>query len=295
MHIGIAGVGRMGESIGQRLIEKGHTLSVWNRSSGKTATLEKAGASVAQTPAELVRQAEAVITILLDADAIDAVYGGPDGLLSDDVKGKLFIEMSTVLPETQMALAGKVRAKGAAFVECPVSGSVGPARQGQLIGVAGGEQADVERARPVLADLCRRLEHVGDVGAGSTMKLAINLPLMVYWQAFGEALAMCRDLEVDPDRLIEIFNETSGGANVLKRRGSMIAAMLAGRDPGPEGFDIDGGRKDIRTMLAAAKRRGIDLPVLERALASFDEAAAAGWGGRDNTLLPVYWMRRGAK
>jgi 3-hydroxyisobutyrate dehydrogenase len=295
MHIGIAGVGRMGEAMGLRLVEQGHTLTVWNRSPGKTAALQQAGASVAATPADLARQVETIITILTDANAIDAVYCGAHGLLSADVRGKLVIEMSTVLPETEVALAPKVRAAGAAFVECPVSGSTGPARTGQLIGVSGGEAADVERARPVLELLCRRLEHVGDVGAGSTMKLAINLPLMVYWQAFGEALAMCGNLQLDPDRLIAMFNETSGGANVLKRRGSMIAAALAGRDPGPEGFDIDGGRKDIRTMLAEAKRRGIDLPVLERALACFDEAADNGWGGRDNTLLPVYWMRRGKK
>src|SRR2546427_49450 len=90
---------------------------------------------------------------------------------------------------------------GAAFVECPVGGSTGPARQGQLIGLLGATPADAERARPLLHGLCRRIEHCGPVGAGATMKLAINLPLMVSWQAFGEAFALCRDLGFDAARL----------------------------------------------------------------------------------------------
>ena len=146
-----------------------------------------AGAAAAATPTELARNAEAVITILTDAAAIDAVYAGASGLLAPDVRGKLFIEMSTVQPQTEVALAAKVRAKGAALVECPVGGSTGPARQGKLIGLMGGEPPDAARAKPILDQLCRRLEHCGPVGSGAVMKLTINMPLMIYWQALGEA------------------------------------------------------------------------------------------------------------
>jgi 3-hydroxyisobutyrate dehydrogenase len=112
MHIGIAGIGTMGFNIGARLMEVGHTLTVWNRTAGKTKPLADMGASVAKTPAELAGAADTVITILTNAAAIDAVYHGADGLLSGNVKGKLFIEMSTVPPEGQVALAEKVRARG---------------------------------------------------------------------------------------------------------------------------------------------------------------------------------------
>ena len=115
MHIGIAGIGTMGSNIGARLMEVGHTLSVWNRTAEKTTPLAEAGAGVARTPAELAGAAEVVITILTNADAIDEVYNGPQGLLAGDAKGKLFIEMSTVPPAVQVALAEKVRAKGAAW------------------------------------------------------------------------------------------------------------------------------------------------------------------------------------
>jgi 3-hydroxyisobutyrate dehydrogenase len=294
MHIGVAGVGKMGAAIAQRLIEVGHTLTVWNRTAAKTKPLADVGAKVAQNPADLAGSVEAVITILTDAAAVDAVYNGPSGLLTTAVKGKLFIEMSTVRPETEIALAGKVRAKGAAFVECPVGGTTEPARQGKLIGLMGAEPEGAARAKPILHQLCRRLEHCGPVGAGAIMKLAINLPLMVYWQALGEALALCRPLRLDPDRMMDLFADTSGGANVLKVRGGALAAMLKGNDPGPVTFSLDNGLKDLRTMLAEGKAHGIELPLVEKTLACFEEASRHGLGASEGAGLSVYWSKREA-
>jgi 3-hydroxyisobutyrate dehydrogenase len=295
MNVGIAGLGRMGAAIGVRLIEVGHSLVVWNRTPEKAKPLAEAGAKVAATPAELAGDAEAIITILTDAAAIDTVYDGSSGLLSGEVRGKLFVDMSTIQPATEIALAQKVRAKGAAFVECPVGGTTGPARQGKLIGLMGAEPADAARARPLLEQLCRRLEHCGPVGTGASMKLAINLPLMIAWAAYGEAFAMCRNVGMDPTRMLDLFADTSGGNNALKARGPAIAAMFNGADGGPTTFDIDSGRKDLRTMLAQAKESGIELPLIERTLASFDEAARNGWGGRDGSAMPVYWATRGQR
>ncbi len=295
MQIGIAGLGRMGEAIARRLIEAGHTLSVWNRSPEKARPLEPAGAALARSPEELAAKVGIVITILTDAAAIGTVYDGPSGLLSGNVAGKLFIEMSTVRPQTEIDLAGRVRAKGAGFVECPVGGTVGPARQGKLIGLMGAEEDDAARARPILEQLCRRLEHVGPVGNGALMKLAINLPLLVYWQALGEALALSRSVGLDPSRLMDLFADTSGGTNVIKMRGPAVATMLEGGDPGPVGFPIDGGLKDLRTMLAEGKARGLELPLVERTLACFEQASRDSWGGRDAASMPVYWTEKAAR
>ena len=295
MHIGIAGLGRMGAAIAARLIEVGHTISVWNRSAEKAGPLVAAGASVAASPAELARQVETVITILTDAAAIDAVYDSPSGLLSDELAGKLVIEMSTVRPEVEIALAEKVRARGAAFVECPVSGTFGPARQGQLIGVMGADAAAAARARPILEQLCRRLEHCGPVGAGTTMKFAINLPLMIYWQALGEALALCRPLGIDAGRLVELFAETSGGPNVLRNRGPVVARIIESGDGGMIAFDIDGGAKDLRSILAEGKARALELPLAERTLACYEEAIQKGLGQQDLTGLSRYWSTRNSR
>lgn len=293
MQIGLAGTGRMGAAIVQRLIDQGHTLTVWNRTRDKAEALQAHGAQVAATPAELAAKSEVIITILTNAAAIDATYNGPDGLLAGDVKGKLFIEMSTVRPETQKALAMKVKAKGAAIVECPVGGTIMPAREGKLLGFAGGDEADFARARPLLDQMCRRVEYMGPSGAGAAMKLAINLPLLVFWQSFGEALSLVQPLGVDPARLVDIFSDSSGGPNVLKARGPALALALKGEPTGPTTFNIDSIRKDLATMIEEAQALGFDAPVTRQALASFDKASAEGHGDGDGVTLPALWLRRG--
>jgi 3-hydroxyisobutyrate dehydrogenase len=292
MQIGIAGTGKMGAAIAQRLMEVGHKVTAWNRSAGKLKPVTDAGATVAATPAELAQASDAVITILTDAAAIDTVYNGASGLLSGDVRGKLFIEMSTVQPQTEVALAEKVRAQGAALVECPVGGSTGPARQGKLIGLMGAEPADAGRAKPILEQLCRRLEHCGPVGSGAVMKLTINMPLMIYWQALGEALALCRPLGLDPTRIMDLLSDTSGGPNVLKVRGPVIAAALKGGDGGPVTFDIDSAIKDLRTMLSEGKSRGVELPLVEQTLACYEETKRKVSGAAEVSDVSVYWANR---
>ena len=295
MRLGVVGIGRMGAAIAGRLLGLGHEVTVWNRSADKARALAAAGAKVASTPAELAAQAEFIISILSNAEAVEQAYAGAGGLLSGNVAGKLFIEMSTVRPETEKALAQKVKAKGAALIECPVGGTVGPAKDGKLFGFVGGDAADAARAKPLLDQMCRRVEHVGPIGAGASMKLAINLPLLVFWQSFGEALSLCEPLGLDPARLVDIFADTSGGPNVLKGRGPMIVAALQGKDTGPITFDVDLIRKDLRTMIEEAASRGMTLPVAASALQSFDEAAQEGLNASDAVTLPVRWMKRARK
>jgi 3-hydroxyisobutyrate dehydrogenase len=295
MKIGIAGIGKMGGAIAARLIELGHEVAVWNRTPEKAnaaANATGANVTVAASPAELAQSSEAIITILTDAAALDAVYNGRSGLLDGNVAGKLFIDMSTVLPATETALAEAVRAKAAVFVECPVGGSTGPARQGKLIGLMGAEPADAARARPILEQLCRRLEHAGPVGSGAVLKFTVNLPLMVYWQALGEALALSCSLAIAPERLMELLTETSGAANVLKVRAPGVAAMLKGGDAGPVTFNVDGGIKDMHSMLAEAKSRGIELPLVERTLACYEETKQHRSGNAEVSTVSVYWANR---
>jgi 3-hydroxyisobutyrate dehydrogenase len=293
LKIGVVGIGKMGAAIAERLMGLGHEVTVWNRSAGKAAALVKAGAGAAKIPAELAGRCEVILSILTDAAAIAAAYDGKDGLLSANIAGKLFIEMSTLRPDTQKALAARINAKGAAIIDCPVGGTVGPAKDGKLFGFAGGDAKDVARARPVLDQLCRRVEHVGPSGSGASMKLAINLPLLVYWQALGESLALCRTLGLDGARLIDILGDTSGAPAVLKVRGSVIGGAINGVEPAQTTFDIDSVRKDLRTMIEEAASLGARLPVAEQALACFDEAAAAGMGAKDCAMLPVRWSKLG--
>jgi 3-hydroxyisobutyrate dehydrogenase len=200
--------------------------------------------------------------------------------------------MSTVRPEVEEKLALRVREKHAAFIDSPVGGTVGPAREGRLIGFVGGEVGDVARAKPVLDQLCRRVEHVGPVGSGARMKLAINLPLAVYWQALGEALVLIEPLGLDPARVMDILADTSGGPNVLKARGPAIVTALAGKEVAPVTFDIDSIRKDLRTMIEEGRALGAELPVTQQALACFDEASRDGLGAKDASTLPARFVHK---
>jgi 3-hydroxyisobutyrate dehydrogenase len=293
MQIGVAGLGAMGSAIAARLLEVGHQVIVWNRTAAKTKPLAEADAKVAESPGALAAASEAIITILTDGTAIDGVYNASSGLLSGDVKGKLFIEMSTVPPSVEIALSTKVRSKGANFVECPVGGSTAPARQGKLLGLMGAEPADATRAKPLLDQLCRKVEHCGPVGAGSSMKLAINLPLMVAWQAYGEAFAIARDVGWEPRRLLDLFVESNGANNGLKMRADMIVAMLEKRDPGPTTFSIANAVKDLKTMLDTGAAKGADMPATKAALAALEESKEKGLGTGDASRQTVYWSSRG--
>jgi 3-hydroxyisobutyrate dehydrogenase len=293
MNIGIAGIGRMGSSIGARLMDVGHALTVWNRSQEKTRPLIEAGARGAASPAALVGASEIIITSLTNAGALDGVYRGPQGLLSGDAKGKLFIEMSTVPPQVQVALAEKVRAVGGAFVECPVGGSVIPARSGKLMGLVGADPADAARARPILDQICRRVLHAGPVGSGAVLKLAVNLPLMIYWQALGEQLALCADLDIDPAELLDFLSETSGAATILKQRMPIVVARLKNEKAPIVNFNLDGGIKDIRAMLEEGEHRGVDLPLLRQTLACYEEARGVVGGNDEVSNVAAYWRNRG--
>ena len=272
----------MGAAIAARLASVGHEMMVWNRSADKARAT---GLPVAESPQALAAGCEAVISILTDARAVDSVYAE---MLKGDARGKLFVEMSTVRPKDAQRISSLVKQKQAAFVECPVGGTTGPAKEGKLFGFAGGDQADVERAMPLLQQMCRRVEYVGPAGSGASMKLAINLPLLVYWQALGEALSLVKGLNIGSERLMDILGDTSGAPRMLQNRGPAVAAALAGRE-GAVTVNIDTMKKDLTEMVEEAKLRGWSSPVAEAALRGFAAASSAGLGGKDCVQLPVYW------
>ena len=279
----------MGSAIATRLASLGHEMMVWNRTADKARAT---GLPVATTARELAERSEIVVTILTDANAVEQVYGE---MLGGDVKGRLFVEMSTVRPEVPKKISSRVKGKGAAFIECPVGGTIGPAKEGKLFGFVGGDAADVARARPVLEQMCRRVEHVGPVGAGARMKLAINLPLLVYWQALGEALSLVRDLNLDPNRLMDILADTSGAAAMMKNRAPTVAAALAGKEPSPVTVNVDTMKKDLSEMVEEMRSLGFPSLVTQAALEGFTRASRAGLGAKDCAMLPVAWVNSGSE
>jgi 3-hydroxyisobutyrate dehydrogenase len=293
MKIGIAGTGRMGTAIAQRLLESGHEVRVWNRTVYNAQDARAAGATWTQTLDELARDSQVVISFLLDNAAVERVYLGADGLLAGPVEGRLFVDMSTVSPGVHERIAPAMAARNAAFIECPVSGSTAVARSGALVGFAGGEVPVVSRAQPLLGQLCRRVDHVGPLGAGVRMKLAANLLLTVFWQALGESLLLVDPAsDADAARAIDLLADSNIGATILRTRAPQIVAALTGKASGAAAFDVDTMRKDLRLMAQEAIVHGSFLPLANSTLECFDRAAREGSGAVDGVAYPAYWIAR---
>ena len=162
-----------------------------------------------------------------------------------------------------------------------------------MLGFVGGDSADVEKIKPLLDQLCKRVEHVGPYGAGSTVKLAVNLPLMVYWQTLGESLSLVESLGIDPTRMIDILADSSGGPNMLKVRGAMIAQTLSQKKSDQVTVSVATMRKDMRAMIDQAQVNQRQLPLTSLALSQFNTAAETGLDDKDCTELPVWWLAKG--
>lgn len=291
MKIGICGIGKMGAAMAERLVETGHELVVWNRTRAKAEAIASPKVTVAHTAAALAGQADTTICMYLDEDAQDGVYGGDDGLCAGLTPDHLVIDMSTVKPEGAAAAAERVGETDADFIECPVGGTVAPAKTGKLLGMAGGTQQAFTRAKPLLEQLCRRVEHVGPVGAGSAMKLAVNLPLAVYWEALGEALSIAVASGIDPDLAGDILGDSSGAASVARPRIPIIISAIRGDMPGTPAFDLSGMAKDLRLMQEHAAALGFDVPAAAAAREAYETAAEDGWAERD-AILQAAWKCR---
>lgn len=290
--VGVCGMGRMGAAMAQRLISVGYTVVVWNRDPARCAPLVAGGATMAATPAALAMACDTVVTMLFDAAAVRDVYQGPGGLLTGDVAGKLFIEMSTIGPDAAMATAAAITSAGAVPLECPVGGTVGPARDGKLLGLVGGSAEAMDRSRPILLDLCRRIEHAGPIGAGARLKLAVNLPLLVYWQALGEAMGLVADLDMTPEQLADLMADTSGAPTAIKHRSGELAAMLAGRADPAVAFEARGAEKDLSEMATLSDALGLDAPVTRAARDAFAAALPDQIGGQDAmTIAALNWRK----
>jgi len=277
----------MGAAMAPRLLGAGRSLVVWNRDPRRAAPLVAAGAALAATPAEVTRSADIVFVMLRDDAAAAAVYEGPDGLLSGEASGRLFIEMSTLRPATVSHLDARARERGASLLDAPVSGTVAPARDGKLLAMVGARPADLERARPFLDLLCRRVVHAGSVGQGALLKLVVNLPLAVYWQSLAEALALGRAGGLDYRAMLETLQDSSAALAVL---GLKTPAILG--EAGAVAFDVASMQKDLLYMLETGSASGVPMPATAAALSTYAAASASGLGAEDSVAIIRFLAER---
>src|SRR5450631_3202643 len=196
MNVGFIVLGNMGNPMSQRLIKAGYPVTVYNRNKAKEEVFKLIGASVAASPRILIEQVDVVIIMVTDDQAIRGIFTGDNGLLGAKTKGKIIINMSTVSPGISKEMASLCSREGNQYLDCPVSGSVKQAEEGQLVIMVGGNETILEKARPIFEHLGKLTLLVGDTGAGNSAKLAINILLAFHAQGLAEAVVFAEQNEI---------------------------------------------------------------------------------------------------
>ena len=283
--VAFLGIGRMGAPMAGRLSLAGHDLIVWSRTRAHAEAL--AGrAEVAASPAEAGAKAELAITMLADGGALEAVVLGQEGLADGLGSGSLLIDMSTVGPSPARKVAKALEPRGVAFVDAPVAGSVGPAGEGTLAIMVGGDRDTVDRARPLLAVLGdpERTWHVGPVGAGQAAKLMVNLVLGGVMAVVSEGYTLGRVLGLAPDDALDVLE----GASVAAQTVMSKREKLRSGDFGDAGFRLGLMHKDLLLALDAARMARASLPGTERVAELFAGAKGRGLADQDYSAVAAY-------
>jgi 3-hydroxyisobutyrate dehydrogenase len=283
MKIGIVGLGRMGSAISQRLRQQGFDVTGWDHNADVNRVLAAGGLRLAANPREVAAGAEIVISIITEDHGVRRIFNGPEGFLIGDVAGKLFIEMSTLQPMTGRELAPLVDAKGARLIESPVLGTIPQVRDGKLFAMVGGRTEDLDRARPVLEKMTRRVVHMGPNGAGYAMKLAVNLGLGAYIQAVSESLALGLRQGLTLDQMLDVLQEAPYASGWLKSKIDVLKGA-----PAEMTLDIRTLRKDLMSAVATGALTGVPMPLSAATLVSLSAAVADDYGSGDLAELPKF-------
>lgn len=281
----VIGLGRMGSAMVQRLRDTGIAVAVYNRTRTRAEELAaRCGADVADTAREAASAAPVVLVSLADDRAVEEAYAGPDGVAAGTGPGVVIADTSTVDPLTSLATGTLICERGGAHLDAPVSGSVPSVRSGKLAVLAGGEAADLDRARPVLERLAAQIFHLGPAGAGSIMKLATNNVVHALNQALSEALVLAESAGIDRTAAWDVFTASAAGAPfVTYKRPAFLDP-----DGTPTAFTLDLVAKDLDLILGLAGRVGVRMKQAQCNREAAAEAIVAGWGGRDFAAMAAY-------
>ena len=253
----ILGTGRMGSAMAQRLVAQGVDVVLYNRTRERCEPLAvQIGSVVADTPAEAASQADVVISMVADDAAVRELHEGPDGVAAGIRPGSVVVDMSTVLPDTIQAIAPAIRAKGAGVLDAPVSGSVSSTLSGELTIMVGGSAEDLERARPVLDRLAKRIFHMGPLGTGAAMKLAVNTVIYGLNGAVSEGLVLAERSGIDRGAAYDVLANSAVGAPYLQYK----RAAFVEPDTTPVAFALELAEKDLRLIGELAGESGTAMP-----------------------------------
>jgi 3-hydroxyisobutyrate dehydrogenase-like beta-hydroxyacid dehydrogenase len=266
MKVAFLGLGIMGNAMARNLVKAGNTVAVWNRTPKKID-----GARSASSPADAVRDAEVVWMCVSDTAAVERLLFAADGVASTIKAGTIVVDSSTISPAATRDFASKLRAKGADYVDAPVTGSKIGAESAQLIFIAGGKQETLAKLEPLFSAMGKKVVHMGETGLGQSAKLAMNLQIAMIYEGFAEALTLAKRLGVQPEKLIELIQASMVRSGVIDYK----AQFVLQHDWTPN-FPMRLMEKDLNLVKEAAAQQKLALPGLESVRAVYEKARAAG-------------------
>jgi 3-hydroxyisobutyrate dehydrogenase-like beta-hydroxyacid dehydrogenase len=278
--LGFIGLGVMGGTMVSRLLDKGHSVTGYNRTRVKAQWLVDKGMTWADSPRAVTAAVDVTFIMVTNADAIENLANGQDGYLAGLGAGKIVIDMSTVSPIASRALASRVREKGADMVDAPVSGSVISIQQDKLSVMVGGRRETFERAKPLLLELGPKVTYVGDNGLALSMKIAINLSLAVQMLAFSEGVLLAEKSGVARETAVDVLTHSAIGSPMIGYRGPFVLKM-----PDEAWFNVDMMQKDMQLALEMGRNLDVPLPTTATANEFLTAARAMGLAHKDFAVI----------
>jgi len=281
--LGYVGLGMMGAPMSRRLLEAGYKVTVWNRSDTKATALGKAGATPADYPSTLARVSSIIFMCLTDAKAVEDVVFGPEGLATVPGTGKLIVDFSSIHPDAARSIATRLRTtNGMEWIDAPVSGGSKGAEEGTLAVMAGGDVAAIERARPFVLAMARRMTHMGPTGAGQTAKLCNQVIVGCAMAVLAEATRLATNAGIDAGRLPEAL--AGGFADSIPLQ-LFVPRMVQGIHSPPLGH-VATILKDLDAVVDVAQQTSTPVPMA--ALASQLFRLAKTSRGADADALEIF-------
>ena len=292
MNIGFVGLGAMGAGIVPRLIAAGHTVTGFNRSKDKAAPLLKSGMRWADSPREVAAASEVVFSIVTDAAAVRAVALGDDGVIAGLKPGSVYVDMSTIAPDSSRAVSAEFAKKGLPMLDAPISGSPVTLAQGSAALMVAGDKAAFEKVEPVLRAIGPKVTYIGTSGLAVQMKIAVNLLLMVEVIAFGEAVALAEKGGVKREVAVDAVLKSVAASPVLGYRGPFI---LEGKMPEVPLADVTLQQKDMLLALELGRKLGSPVPLAAAANEMMNACRGLGIDHRDFVTAHEVYRRLGGQ
>jgi len=279
-NLGYIGLGMMGSSMVNRLIEKGHTVTGYNRTRAKAEPLIARGMRWADSPRALAQATDVIFSMVTNASALESLASGPDGFLAGLGHGKILIDMTTGSPAKCRELAAKVREKGADMVDAPVSGSPGMLKEGKVSIMVGGHRETFDRVKPLLEDIGSKVTWVGEVGLAVSMKIAMNLSLAVQMIAFSEGVLLAEKSGIARETAVDVLTHSAIASPMVQYRGPFVLKM-----PEEAWFDVEMMQKDLLLALEMGRQLLVPLPTSSVANEYMTASRALGFGKRDFAIV----------